>query len=170
MRRTVLVATVSVLSFGLAGVVAASAVADDHGGRDESKTLVFDVRFSPQTIVAANNERDPNSPFSVGDEIVFHDLLFQNGEQVGDEVGSCVLVSLAPEVVANCSAVLRLPDGDITAQFANSPGPDPKPLALTGGTGAYRSIGGEGTLVEFGDETGTLTLEVLSFDTRHGGD
>ncbi|WP_448627674.1 allene oxide cyclase barrel-like domain-containing protein [Geodermatophilus sp. URMC 64] len=168
MRRTVLVATVSVLSFGLAGVVAASAIADDHGGRDGAKTLVFDVRFSPQTIVATNNERDPNSPFSVGDEILFRDQLFQNGARVGEEVGSCVLVTVTPDVVADCSAVIRLPDGDITAQFANSPGPDPKPLALTGGTGAYRNVGGEGTLVEFGDETGTLTLRVLGFDSRRG--
>ncbi len=75
-------------------------------------------------------------------------------------------MALAPTIVADCSLVVRLPDGHITGQFATSPGPDPKPIALTGGTGAYRNIGGEGTLVEFGDETGTLTLEVLFLDTR----
>ena len=168
MRRTVSIAAGSVVFLALAGAVSVSALAADDPGRDQSMSLAFDVHFSPQTIVAANNERDPNSPFSVGDEILFRDQLFQDGERVGEEVGSCVLVTLAPDVLANCSAVIRLPDGDITAQFANSPGPDPKPLALTGGTGAYRSIGGEGTLVEFGDETGTLTLEVTAFKTRNG--
>ena len=168
MRRTVSIAAGSALFLAVAGAFSVSAVAADDRGPDEARTLLFDVEFSPQTIIAANNERDPNSPFSVGDEIVFQDVLLQNGEQVGDEVGSCVLVALAPEVVANCSAVFRLADGDITAQFWNSPGPDPKSVALTGGTGAYRDIGGEGTLVEFGDETGTLTLEVLFFKTRNG--
>ncbi len=170
MRRTVLIAAVSALLLGLAGVLWTSDVsqADAHRS-DEPTTLHFDVRFSPQALIAANNERDPNSPLALGDENVFHDLLFMDGEQVGDEVGSCVIVALTPDILANCSLVVRLADGDITGQFATSPGPDPKPIALTGGTGAYRDIGGEGTLVEFGDETGTLTLEVLFFDARNEG-
>jgi hypothetical protein len=164
-RRTVLIA-LSALLLGLAAVVSVSAVsqaADDS--TTESRTLTFDVRFSPLTIVEANNARDPNAPFSLGDEIVFHDLLFLDGQQVGDDAGSCVLVALTPEVLANCSAVFRLPEGTISTQFASSPGPAPKQMALTGGTGAYRHIGGEGTLVEFGDETGTVTFEVLSLAT-----
>ncbi len=39
-------------------------------------------------------------------------------------------------------------------------------IALTGGTGAYRTAGGEGTLVEFGNGTGRLTLQVLSLVPR----
>ena len=136
----------------------------DDPRRDDSQTLHFDVHFSPQALIATNNERDPDSPLALGDGNVFLDLLLLDGEEVGDQAGSCVIAALTPQVVANCSIVVRLPDGHITAQFANSPGPDPKPLALTGGTGAYRDISGEGTLVEFGDETGTLTLEVLFLD------
>jgi hypothetical protein len=33
-------------------------------------------------------------------------------------------------------------------------------LAVTGGSGAYRSAGGDGVLVENGDGTGTLTLDL----------
>ena len=166
MRRTMLVA-LSSLVLAVAAVLSVSAVssADDDPG-EESTTLRFDVRFSPQALIATNNERDPNSPLALGDANVFHDQLLVDGKRVGDEVGSCVIAALAPEIVANCGLVIRLPDGDITGQFATSPGPDPKPIALTGGTAAYRNIGGEGTLVEFGDETGTLTLEVLHLDTR----
>jgi hypothetical protein len=137
-----------------------------------SETLHFDVVFSPFTPVPANNVRDPNSPFSLGDEIVFHDQLFSNGERVGDDVGSCVIVSPAPELLNSCTMVVRLPGGDITAQFATSPGPAPKALALTGGTDVYRNIGGEGTLVEFGadqGDKGTLTLDLLSLVARGGG-
>jgi hypothetical protein len=168
-RRTALVGAVSALLLGLAGALSVSAVsrADDDGG-DASETMLLDVRFSPQTLIATNNERNPDSPLALGDANLFHDQLFRDGEQVGDEAGSCVIVALAPQVLANCSIVVRLPDGHITGQFATSPGPDPKPIALTGGTGAYRGIGGEGTLVEFGDETGTLTLEISFLDTRRG--
>ena len=37
------------------------------------------------------------------------------------------------------------------------------------GTGIYRSIGGDGTLVEFGNGKGRLTLHVLSLVSRGGG-
>jgi hypothetical protein len=56
-----------------------------------------------------------------------------------------------------------LPGGTIAAQFVSAPGPAPKNLPLTGGTGSYRNVGGEGTLVEFGNSKGMLTLYVLGF-------
>jgi hypothetical protein len=106
---------------------------------------------------------------ALGDEITFHDQLFAKGEQVGDDLGSCVVVAITPEILANCTAVFRLPGGNITSQFAAIPGPSPKDLAVTGGTGSYRSVGGAGTLVEFGNGTGRLTLHVLSFAPRGKG-
>jgi hypothetical protein len=66
-----------------------------------------------------------------------------------------VIVAIPPDpTLANCSLVARLPGGNITAQFPAIAGPAPKDLALTGGTGIYRSIGGDGTLVEFGNGKG----------------
>jgi hypothetical protein len=47
-----------------------------------------------------------------------------------------------------------------------TPGPGAKPIALTGGTGTYRNIGGDGTLVEFGNGRGRLTLHILSLVAR----
>jgi hypothetical protein len=52
--------------------------------------------------------------------------------------------------------------GNITAQFPAIQGPTPKAIAVSGGTGNYRNIGGDGTLVEFGNGKGKLTLYVLS--------
>ena len=46
----------------------------------KAKKLTFDVVFSPFTPIAANNQRDPNSPFTLGDEIV-HDQLFSGGKR-----------------------------------------------------------------------------------------
>src|SRR5262249_2511172 len=103
--------------------------------------VVFGVVFSPFELGHANNVRNPGSPFALGDEVVFHDQLFANGRHVGDAVGSCVIVDLTPDLPNNCSAVFRVPGGDITSQFSTSPGPAPRPLAVTGGTGIYRNIG-----------------------------
>jgi hypothetical protein len=168
MRQVALTSTVVALLVGVVSIAATSQAAAPSLAK--STTLSFDVQFSPFTLIQANPVRDPSSPFALGDEIVFHDLLFSNGKQVGDQVGSCVLVALTPEVLANCSYVVRLPGGTIAAQFANAPGPAPKDLALTGGTGTYRNVGGEGTLVEFGSSKGSLTLRVLGFPDLGGGD
>jgi hypothetical protein len=108
-------------------------------------------------------------PLPLRDEIVFHDQLFSKGRQAGDTVGSCVIASMTPELLANCSLVIRLQDGNITGQFVAIQGPTPRELALTGGTGIYRNVDGEGTLVEFGNDKGSLTLHVLSFAPRGKG-
>jgi hypothetical protein len=50
--------------------------------------------------------------------------------------------ALTPQILNNCSAVFEVPGGTITTQFATFPGGAPKPIALTGGGGAYRNTGG----------------------------
>jgi hypothetical protein len=130
---------------------AADAHSDGESGR--GRTLQFDVVFSPTSYTDFG---DPG--FSPADAIVFDDKLFRHGEQVGHQVGSCVLVSTTD--LANCTGVVTLDGrGTLTFAFENSQPPE-KTLALTGGTGEFRTAGGEGTLVEAGDDTGTLTLSV----------
>jgi hypothetical protein len=72
-------------------------------------------------------------------------------------------------VLANCTGIFRLPGGTVAIQTTAVPGPAPKQLAVTGGTGTYRSVGGDGTLVEFGNGKGRLTLHLLSLVARGGG-
>ena len=177
MRKVPLVSAAAALVLSLAGVVSfsvasqAAAPSVTKPSLTQSATLTFDVVFSPLAIVAANNVRNPDSPFALGDEIVSHDQLFSGGHHVGDDVSSCVIVSVPPDAtLANCTAIFRLPGGNITAQTVAIPGPAARDLALTGGTGTYRNIGGDGTLVEFGPVNGKLTLHVLSLVARGGGD
>jgi hypothetical protein len=171
MSRNVLTAAVIAALAVVAGTVSAAAAASPAArpAAATSTTLVFKVVFSPHTIIESNTD-NPEAPIALGDENIFHDQLFANGQHAGDSVGSCVAVTAPPAtVVGNCTAVFRLPGGDITAQFATGPGPAPKPLAITGGTGIYNSAGGDGTLVEFGNGKGKLTLHVLSLVARSGG-
>ena len=95
---------------------------------------------------------------SAADVIVFHDTLFRNGRQVGHEVGSRVVVELSGP--STCSAVVTLDgQGTITYAFENAPPPE-KTLAITGGSGKYRTAHGDGTFTESGQETGTLVLSL----------
>jgi hypothetical protein len=171
MRKVPLASAAAAVVLGLAGVVSFAAVSQAAGPSPaKSQTLVFNVVFSPYGPVQANNVRNPNSPFALGDELVAHDQLFSHGQLAGDDAFSCVIVSVPPApVLANCSGVFRLPGGTIAFQTTAVPGPTPKQLAVTGGTGTYNNAGGDGTLVEFGNGKGKLTLHLLSLVSRGGG-
>ena len=155
MRKSVLtsVAITAVVVAGVVSVSAASRAAAPSAAK--SKTLIFDVVFSPFSPVKANNIRVPHSPFALGDELTFNDQLDSKGDPAGDDVGSCVIVSIPPaDVLANCTAVFRFPGGNITAQFPAISGRSSKAMALTGGTGAYCNISGDGTLSSSGTAMG----------------
>jgi hypothetical protein len=171
MRKVALTGAAAALVLALAGVVAISAASQAaEPTTHKATTLTFDVRFSPFAPIAANNVRNPNSPFALGDELVFHDQLFTGGRRVGDDLGSCVIASITGrQLLANCSLVIRLAGGNLTGQFVAIAGPAPREIALTGGTGSYRTAGGEGTLVEFGNGRGRMTLQVVNLAARGNG-
>jgi hypothetical protein len=167
MSRNVLTAAVIAVLAVVAGTVSAAAASPAAApAAAKSTTLVFGVVFSPFTIIESNTD-NPEAPIALGDENINHAQLFSHGQHVGDAVTSCVAITAPPAtVVGNCTGVFRLPGGDITTQFATGPGGAPKPIALTGGDGIYRNIGGDGTLVEFGNGKGRLTLNVLRLVAR----
>jgi hypothetical protein len=136
---------------------AASPHSDSTEGSHEATTMTFDVKFSPFNYI------DLAKPGpSAADEVVFHDKLFKNGLQVGDDLGSCILVD--PNGLANCTGVVRLAHGTITFAFANEP-PPRKILAITGGTGKYRTARGDGFVVESGtNSSGTFSLRIIDED------
>jgi hypothetical protein len=142
---------VSVLVLGAATAGATPETAGNDG--DDDVTLRFDVETSPFSYTDLG-EPGP----SAADVIVFHDTLLRNGRQVGHEVGSCVVVE--PSGLSNCSAVVTLDgQGTITYAFENAPPPE-KTLAITGGSGRYRTAHGDGSFTESGAETGTLVLSL----------
>ena len=75
------------------------------------------------------------------------------------------MITDVSRLLANCTEVIQLQHGTITAQFLNAP-PPTKQLAVTGGTGTYQNAGGAGTLIEFGNGKGRLTLHLLSLVAR----
>ena len=97
---------------------------------------------------------------SIGDERTFYDVLFdRNGKRVGYEGGVCAVESMSPPVFS-CSITFSLSDGQIATQLLTSPGPAPKPFAITGGSGSYGNARGDGTLVEYGKRKGSITFRL----------
>ena len=135
------------------GVLLQGSAADASQGHDRTTRLHFDVVFSPfnYTDLGAPG---PGAP----DAIVFHDRLLRAGRQVGDDVGSCTVVEAG---LANCTAVIRLRGGTIAFALVNTP-PAIKQFPVTGGSGRYRTVRGDGTLTEHGDGTGTLDLRLVT--------
>jgi hypothetical protein len=154
-RRVVAVGTVVVASALLLPGAVAGAGADDPGeGHGHETTLRFDVAFSPFNLV------DLGAPgLSAADVIVFDDVLLRDGQRVGGMAGTCVVIKATP--LANCTGVITLDEQD-TIAFAllNAPPPE-KVFSITGGSGTYRTARGDGLLVEFGNGTGTLTVNVV---------
>jgi len=131
------------------------AATSNDRGETHGRTMTFHVVFAPF------NYTDLGAPgFSAADVIVFHDQLLQGAKTVGDEVGSCVLVDETG--LSNCNGVVQLENrGTITFSFVNAPPPH-KVLAVTGGSGEFRTARGDGTLDENGDGTGTLVLRLTN--------
>ena len=125
---------------------------------EETTHLKFLVKF-----IGEDTFLDLGAPgFSQGDQFILHDLVFtpDGGTQVGHDGGMCVIFDVAvPE--SNCTVTYALPQGDITVQFLNSP-PATKIFAVTGGTGRYRNARGQGKLVELGNETATLSFDLMN--------
>ena len=153
MRRITLTSAAPALCLLLGGVAIAGATPAAKP-EPRGRTLEFQVRFSPFQLIDVDHDGGP----TLGDYVVFHDLLFQRGRQVGDEGGTCPLVDVAQGLI-HCTGTIRLAGGQLTFQGLTTTDPT-KEVAITGGTGRYQGAGGQATLVEFGDGTGSLTVRL----------
>ncbi len=63
-------------------------------------------------------------------------------------------------IPVSCTVSIQLADGQVTAQGLTSTAPT-KQLAITGGTGTYQNVGGQVTLVEFGNGQGSIRLDLV---------
>jgi hypothetical protein len=156
------VVALGVLAFGT-GVAAA------HGDRD--KTLRLGTELLEEEFI------DVGVPgTSLGDEIVFSEILFKGRRDVGTSGGVCTITQGEPPydvVMLQCVVTLSLRRGQIKLQGLNEvqgeDDPGPFKLAITGGTGKFRGAGGEAT---FRERRSGLGVYRLRFDDdkkkKHG--
>jgi hypothetical protein len=114
---------------------------------------------------------------SLGDELVFSQVLLRRGHEVGDAGGVCTVTEAVPPydvLTYHCVATLRLQRGQITLQglveFQGEGDQGPFTVAITGGTGAFRSAGGEARIRIRGDRTTyRLRLDLPHKKKHHHG-
>ncbi|MFD5425993.1 dirigent protein [Streptomyces sp. NPDC127084] len=104
--------------------------------------------FNLTTVVTAANfiDVDPTGS-SQGDELVATGNVLQSGNEVGqfDEVCTVTRAEVDGAFTFQCQVTLTLPDGQLTVQGVfpiTETGPGEITLAITGGTGKYRTARG----------------------------
>jgi hypothetical protein len=150
-RKLYAVAALALLLIG-AGVMAAGAASDtssqDDGGGQVIRLTTKQVH---QGVV------DQGAPgFSVDDEIVFSNDLYQNGEKVGEDGGTCTVTRITSGATTlHCLGTNSLPGGQISVQGLAAAG-ERFELAVTGGTGRYRKARGQ----VFGENTSPTEMSI----------
>lgn len=109
---------------------------------------------------------DPD--FSQSDQFVFHNDLFRGRRLVGRDGGLCTVTRVTAKGATTvfCSGSNSLPGGQITVQglIDYAPGQEfkqePYSLAITGGTGEYRTARGEVTITELSTRESVVTFRI----------
>jgi hypothetical protein len=101
---------------------------------------------------------------SLGDQFVLSNNLFRDGKKVGTSGGTCSITFFTEDfstLTANCVLTLSLPKGQITTQgLVSFTDPQPPVVAITGGTGVYRTAHGQ-MKIRTGETEDRLTLHLI---------
>jgi hypothetical protein len=148
-----------VLAAVLLGVLLIGSAAGADGKRDRTLRLkAVEQQFEFVDV------GDPGP--SLGDQLVFSEILRKHGRRAGESGGVCTIVKAAPPYDSTqthqCVITLRLRRGQITLQGLNEvqgeTDPGPFKLAITGGTGAYTGASGKAVFRRRGAGRGVYTL------------
>jgi hypothetical protein len=95
--------------------------------------------------------------FGVGDEYVLSDRVYRGGKHVGQDAGTCTVVTAAGDAV--CDLVMSLPAGHVVVHGLLPGTAHAIRLAVTGGTGRYATARGD-ALLQQGETSSTLTVRL----------
>lgn len=98
----------------------------------------------------------------VGDQIIITADLFRNGRSYGTEAAVCTRVAPA---TTHCTGTFSLPLGQVTWQHLKTTPTGTPPsdfdVAVTGGTGVYRTARGHAHIGRIAEEGGSFTLYLV---------
>ena len=158
-------AVAAIVTLGLLVLATGTGAAGDRGkGKHKEDTLRLVAKELQEEFL------DLGAPgLSLGDELVFSEVLKKRGREVGTSGGVCVVTETVPPYTVaafHCVATLSLRRGQITLQglveVQGEDDPGPFTVAITGGTGAYRGASGEAVIRDVSDRK---TIYKLSFDS-----
>jgi hypothetical protein len=150
-----------VLVLAAAGVSVAAASSDDASTYREQTIRLVARQTGSTVLVLAEPGHGP-----VGNQFLGTDDLYRNGRKVGDDASACQFMADLGEAGGRfqCLATLSLPEGQLTAQgliTQTEGGDQPVALAITGGTGAYRTAHGQVRVTQVNDTERHYTLTVI---------
>jgi hypothetical protein len=147
-------------------ITVASASSSSGNSGDRGKRSVEVIRVTEIIVQEAGIDLgEPGD--SLGDQFVSSSDLFRAGEKVGIDGVVCTIVRLVPMVSATsqCVATAELPKGQITVQglatFSEETEGEPFRLAITGGTGRYRTAHGEVIVQDVSETESRLTFKII---------
>jgi hypothetical protein len=170
MHKKLILGAILALVLAVTGVSLAFAGDDENGNNNGDGARVIHITLSHEE--QHDFDLGASGP-SAGDRFTVYGDVVRNGERVGPGGYECVTVHFTPGATPNdqpqslvdlCTATLTLRGGIVTAQGIvdrATAGPGPVALAITGGTGAYRTAHGQAETTgpnEQGDEPLTLRL------------
>jgi allene oxide cyclase-like protein len=168
MHKKLILAAVVALLLAVGGVPLAVAGGDRNGDKNGDHVRILHVTLTDTD--ETDFDLGASGP-SVGDRFIVFGTVSMNGKRVGAGGYECTTMLFTPgpdpagepeAFTDQCVATLSLRKGQITVQgLVDRTGPVPVALAITGGTGAYRTAHGQLETSgpnEAGDEPLTLKL------------
>jgi hypothetical protein len=153
-----------VLVLAAAGVtVAAASSSSTDANKHRAQTIQLVAKQTNSTLlVLAASGHGP-----VGNQFLSTDDLYRQGRKVGDDATACQFMADLGQAGGRfqCLATLSLPEGQLTAQglvTLTETGGQPVTLAITGGTGAYRTAHGQARIVQVSRTEQHYTLTVIT--------
>lgn len=159
-------AVAAIVTLGMLVLSSGTAAADGKGkGKHDRDSL----RLVAKTLQEEFLDFGAPGP-SLGDQLVFSEVLRKRGREVGTSGVVCVITEAVPPyttVTFHCVGTLSLRRGQITLQglieVQGEDDPGPFTVAITGGTGAFRGASGQAVVRDVSD---TRTVYKLSFDSK----
>jgi hypothetical protein len=154
------VAIVGVLAaVGVTVAAATSSPAEASKHRVQTIQLIAKQTGSSLLVLAAHGP--------VGNQFLSTDDLYRHGRKVGDDATVCQFMADLGQAGGRfqCLATLALPEGQLTAQglaTLTEAGGQPVTLAITGGTGAYRTAHGQARIIQVSETEARYTLTVIT--------
>ena len=161
LKKTILGAAAAVVLTAV-GVTAAVALPAAAASSHHSQTIHLTARQTQATLlVLAAPGHGP-----AGNQILTTDDVYRHARKVGHDATVCQVMADLGRAGARfqCAATVSLPEGQLTVQglaTLTETGNQPFTLAITGGTGAYRTAHGQAQITPVSQTEQHYTLTVI---------
>jgi hypothetical protein len=160
-KKAILGVAIALVLAAAAVTVAAASTAGASRPRTETIRLVAKQTQATVLVLAAAG----HGP--VGNQFLATNDIYRQGRMVGDDASVCQVVAEPGHASRRfqCVATVSLPEGQLTAQglaTVTEASPQPFTLAITGGTGAYRTAHGQLRVAQVSETESRYTLTVIT--------